>query len=252
MALKSFAEGRLFGSARNSGSLSVLALHGWGRTHRDFDTVLDGFPAIAIDLPGFGASPAPTEVWGADEYADVVRDVCDVFEAPPIVVGHSFGGRVAVTLAARYPESVASLILIGVPLLHPSDRRPAGTPRGYRLARWAHRRGLLAESRMEAARQKYGSADYRSAEGVMRDILVKAVNETYESALDAMSVPVHLLWGANDTAAPVSVAREVERRLSARGAEVSLDVVEDVGHHVMLEAPDVVRECIAARLGERA
>ena len=252
MALKSFAGGSLFGASSGSGNPGVLALHGWGRTHRDFDAVLDGVPAIALDLPGFGASPAPTEVWGADQYAQGTFGVFEAFVEPAVVVGHSFGGRVALALASRHPESVKSLLLIGVPLLHPPDRQPSRPLPGYRLTRWAHRRGLLTDAKMEAARQKYGSADYRAAAGLMRDILVKAVNETSESALDAVRVPIHLLWGANDTAAPLSVAHEVERRLTKRGAEVSLEVVEDVGHHVMLEAPNRVTASIATLLGERA
>jgi pimeloyl-ACP methyl ester carboxylesterase len=116
------------------------------------------------------------------------------------VLGHSFGGRVAVCLAARRPELVSGLVLTGVPLL-----RLAATPRPaltYRLARAANRAGLLSDKRMDKLRDSRGSADYRAATGMMRDILVKSVNETYDTELRAIRCPVRLVWGERDTAAP--------------------------------------------------
>ncbi|MGZ5384735.1 MAG: alpha/beta fold hydrolase, partial [Acidimicrobiia bacterium] len=67
--LNSFAGGAVFGERFGDGPLQVLALHGWGRDRRDFDEVLQGLDAAALDLPGFGASPAPVEAMGAAGYA---------------------------------------------------------------------------------------------------------------------------------------------------------------------------------------
>ena len=54
---------------------------------------------------------------------------------------------------------------------------------------------LVSDDAMEAARQRFGSADYRAAQGIMREVLVRAVNETDEAQLDAVRCPVHLVWG---------------------------------------------------------
>jgi pimeloyl-ACP methyl ester carboxylesterase len=72
--LSALADGRLFGSVTGEGRPVVLALHGWARTHRDFDAVLapagaDPLAAIALDLPGFGATPPPPRAWGGRAYA---------------------------------------------------------------------------------------------------------------------------------------------------------------------------------------
>jgi len=115
-------------------------------------------------------------VWGAAEYAAFVAGVLDEMAAPVVVLGHSFGGKVAVALAVQRPEAVRALVLTGVPLV--ATKAPVQPARAFALTRRAHRLGLVSDARMEAARQRYGSADYRAAEGVMRQILVKSVGST--------------------------------------------------------------------------
>ena len=217
----------------------MLALHGWGRTRADFDGLLDGSRAISLDLPGFGASPEPDEPLGADGYARLVEPILDEFDSPPIVVGHSFGGRVAVALAAGRPDLVAGLVLVGVPLLRPSGagRKPSIT---YRLVRLGARWGVISGERLEAARRRYGSADYRAAIGVMRDVLVKVVNESYEKELESLSCPVRFVWGEHDREAPLDVAR-MALHLVGDGR---LDVVEDGGHNIHLTHPERVQAAI--------
>ena len=220
----------------------VMALHGWGRESTDFTEVLDGMAAVALDLPGFGSSPPPDRVWGADEYALGIITVLNEMPSPMLVVAHSFGGRVAVCLAARRPDLVAGLILTGAPLV--GGVRRSRPRRVYRLVRWGHRRGMISDERMELMRRRHGSADYRTARGVMRDVLVKVVNESYEEQLDALSLPVHLVWGAQDREVPVERARQAYRRLRESGCEVWLREVDGVGHDLPLSRPDILREAI--------
>ena len=238
--LRAYAGGRIFGVASGTGPARVLALHGWGRASKDFAAVLDGLDAVALDLPGFGATPPPPEPWGAAEYAAAIVPVVAELQPPVVVLGHSFGGRVAVHLAADRPELVAGLVLTGAPLL----RRPGVTARrpalGYRVGRWLHRRGVLGEARMEVLRQRYGSADYRAASGVMRAVHVRAVNETYEAQLAAVACPVELVWGDDDAEVPLDVAREAARLLPA----AHLEVVPGAGHHTPLTAPAALRDAV--------
>jgi len=238
--LTAFDHGRLFGERSGTGEPWVLALHGWRRTHRDFAAVLDGLDAIALDLPGFGASPPPPEAWGGSEYAKAVVPVVETMAAPVVVLGHSFGGRVAVHLAAARPDLVRALVLTGVPLLRPPDAPAARPALAFRVARVLHRRRLISDDRMEQYRQKFGSEDYRLATGVMRAVHVRAVNETYEEQLDAVRAPVELVWGDDDTAARLSVAQLAEARL----ADGRLTVLPGAGHMTPLTAPAELRAAI--------
>jgi pimeloyl-ACP methyl ester carboxylesterase len=204
VALRAFADGRLFGERFGSGPPVVLGLHGWRRDRTDLAAVLAGADAVAVDLPGFGASPPPPDAWGAHEYAESVLPVLDEFPGPAVVVGHSFGGRVAVCLAATHPQHVHALVLTGVPLLRRGASPP---PLRYRVARSLHRAGFISEERMERIRERYGSADYRAASGVMRRVLVRVVNESYERELGRIRCPVELVWGEADAEASVDMAR---------------------------------------------
>jgi len=242
--LKAFAGGRLFGALHGASPPRVLALHGWGRSHADFDAVLAGSDALALDLPGFGATPDPDGPWGGREYAEAVAAVLDAAAQPVVVLGHSFGGRVAVHLAAARPERVRALVLTGVPLVRPSGARRRRPPLGYRVGRALHRRGLVGEARMEALRQRYGSADYRAARGVLRQVHVRAVNETYEEQLRALRCPVELVWGAEDTDVSVAVAKAAAELLSTEDVEVRLTVLPGVGHLVPTAAPEALREVL--------
>lgn len=246
--LRTFAGGRLFGSRLGDDPPQVLALHGWGRTHRDFDAALGAadpptaIASVALDLPGFGASPPPDGGWGSAEYAECVAAVLDEMATPVVILGHSFGGRVAVHLAASRPEAVRALVLTGVPLLRLAPpRRPAA---GYRLIRGLHRLDLVSERRLEAARRRYGSTDYGAAQGVMRQVHVRVVSESYEAQLLALQCPLRLVWGDDDTETPVEIAR---RTAELTGAE--LVVCPHAGHLTPLTAPEALRASVLASLG---
>ena len=240
MPLTTYVGGRVFADRYGSGEPLVVALHGWGRDRRDFTRVLDGLDAIAADLPGFGTSPPPPGVVGAEGYAQLIAALVEELGGRRVVVGHSFGGRVAVTLAAARPELVSGLVLVGVPLLRPIDRPVRKPSPVYRLVRWANRVGLIGDGRLERQRRRRGSADYRAASGVMRDILVRVVNETYEAELAHITCPVRMVWGGEDQEVPLEVAHRSAELLD----DVRLDVVDGCGHDVPRVAPGRIRLAI--------
>lgn len=239
--LTSFAGARLFGQQYGPGMPWVLALHGWRRDHRDFDGVFSAgdIDAVALDLPGFGSAPAPSIVWGSGDYAEAVGAVLDEMQERVVVLGHSFGGRVAVCLAARRPDRIAGLVLSGAPL----HRAKGATPKPLlrlKMARRLAASGLVKPEAVEMMRHRYGSDDYRAASGVMRDVLVRTLAEDYETTLEKLRCPVELVWGSDDTAAPIDVARRLEAELS----DAHLVVCPGAGHLTPLTVPGELRAAI--------
>ncbi len=225
----------------------VLALPGWMRTRADFSRVLDGLNALSVDLPGFGgATPAPVTAAGSSAYADRLERALasGVLAERFVLVGHSFGGRVAAQLAARHPTRIRGLVLVSAPLLRRDDQPAPRISWTHRAARWANKRGLLSDERLEARRRTHGSLDYRNSSGIMRGVLVAVVNESYDEPLRAIAaakVPTELVWGRHDGDVPV---RTAERLAALLGNSARLSVVEAAGHLVPIDAPDAVRASI--------
>ena len=238
----------MFGEVAGDGPIGVVLLHGWARRGRDFAAVQEllaraGVSSLALDLPGFGSSPPPSVAGGARFYASLVAPVLAQLDRPVVLAGHSFGGRIATVIAADHPELVTSVILSGTPLL----RSPVAvrSPIAYRMIRWLHRRGWLSDERLEAARHRYGSSDYRAATGIVRDVLVATVAEGYEQELARIEVPVILLWGQLDSVVPVAVAERANELLRVPDADSRrLRVLSDVGHFVPNEAAATLADLI--------
>ncbi len=234
--LRAYGSGSIFGEPSGVEPFSVLLLHGWGHDHRDFAPLLQleapNCGVLAVDLPGFGASPAPEIAYGSDGYARTLAPLLEEMSDRFVIVGHSFGGRVALQMAAIYPERIVGLVLAGVPLLRSvKGTRVSGR---YRMLRRLARLHLLSDQRLERARSRYGSSDYRNADGIMREVLVKTINEDYRDLISGVPVPVEMVWGEFDSAQPLALAREA----ASLFPKANLTVIEGGGHMSPLERPE--------------
>lgn len=247
--LRSYGDSNLFGESYGEGPDRVVWLHGWARSGEDFrvaarELAQRGVASVALDLPGFGASSPPRAAGGARHYGELILPALrEIADEPVVLVGHSFGGCVSAVVASTHPELVRSLVLAAAPVLRvtPSSR----APRTYRMVRWLHAKGMVNDARLEAARQKYGSSDYRRAQGVMRDVLVASVNESYEAELAGLRAPVVFLWGEKDLEVPTDVASRSASLLKVAHVE---HIVKGVGHLVPLEAPDALASAVEEAL----
>lgn len=235
--LKAFASGTIFGETYGEGPVKVVWLHGWARSASDFSPAARllasrGVCSVALDLPGFGSSPLPQRAGGARYYGELLNSALDEISSEPLtIVGHSFGGRVALCFAAVHPDRVHALVLSGTPLLRAAPARSAWR---FRLIRSLVKWRVLNERTLEKARQRYGSSDYRNATGRLREIFVATVNESYEVELSRWQGPTTLLWGAADCEVPVAVAQRASELLAGK---VKVEVTPGVGHLSVTEDP---------------
>ena len=250
--LRAFCGGTLYAQGSEGPGPLVVMLHGWARSSADFArlgevAVAHGADVLNFDLPGFGVSPPPNSPWGSSDYAQAVagaiaehlqgRDRQDFF-----LLGHSFGGRVALALAATSPVGLKEVFVAGVPLFR--SAKPAKPRLGYRILRKAANLSLVPKETLERYRDRHGSADYRNAQGMMRSIFVRVVNEDYYDFLSAIDVPCHLLWGELDSAAPLSQAKRALGLL--RGGD--LEVVSGGDHFAPIAAGGVMERALEAAL----
>jgi pimeloyl-ACP methyl ester carboxylesterase len=218
----------------------VVLLHGWGVSHESFadlaSLLAERHRVLRLDLPGFGWSQAPPAAWGTAEYRDHVAALLDELAiGRAAVLGHSFGGRIALRLAAEQPERVGRLVLVAGAGLRPrrSLRTAARVGMTRLLKRLAGLPGLRGIGRRAAERWagRVGSRDYRSA-GAMRPTLVKVVNEDLAPLLPAVGVPTLILWGDQDR----EVGRTAMETMQARIPGARLVVFPGAGHFPFVDA----------------
>jgi pimeloyl-ACP methyl ester carboxylesterase len=233
---------------------AVVLLHGWGVSHESFAPLVpvlaERYRVLSVDLPGFGWSPPPPQPWGSVEYRDHVTALLDnIGIGRAAVLGHSFGGRVAIRLAAEQSERVARLVLVASAGLRPRRgllvrARVAGTTL---LAGVSRLPGCGAWGRRLRERwgARVGSRDYRSA-GRMRPTLVRLVNEEMEPLLAGIAAPTLILWGDRDQ----EVARPAMETMQARIPGARLVVFPGVGHFPFAEAPEAFASALLPFLAE--
>ncbi len=226
----------------------LLILHGWGVDSSVMVPLMQRLSSfrrcIAVDFPGFGASPAPPQAWGVDDYAAMVRafmvgigiDHCDI-------LAHSFGGRVTLSLLANDPDrtTFGKVLITGGAGMKPRRtwryyyRRTLATvlKAPFALLPATMREKGLARLRTTSVWKSLGSSDYQQLQGVMRETFVRTVNHFQEPLLPTIPHDILLLWGADDPATPLYQGERLERGLR----NAALVKIDRAGHYAFLDQP---------------
>lgn len=212
--------------------MHVVILHGWGQYNGLWQPVVsrlaDVTKVTAIDFPGFGAEPLQSTAWGVPEYADWAAERIAALGDDVVLVGHSFGGRVALELAARQPSWLRGMVLMGAPCLY----RPSFALQMKKKLFHLGRRAVPA-----AVRERLINPDLRDAEaGGLGEIFRRVVSWDQTALLSKVRVPTLLLWGERDHSATLGIAREM--RDGIPGA--TLDVLPGLGHNPHIDNPVLV------------
>lgn len=222
------------------GDRAVIVMHGWGCNRSTVASIsriaAESCRVFTVDFPGFGDSPEPPSVWGVEEYTRMIEHLIEAEGLKnPILVGHSFGGRVAIVLASR--NEVAKVILVDAAGVKPRRKL------SYYIKVYSFKAGkvmwrmLLGEKKaaekIEKARKRRASDDYLNASPKMRAILSKVVNEDLKHLMPLIKAPTLLIWGTNDTATPLSDAKIMEQLILDAG----LVEFKNCGHYSFLDNP---------------
>ena len=201
----------------------VILLHGWGQNMAmmaNIEAHLSPFFSVwNLDFPGFGESDVVPAAWSVEDYTDFLRDfIIENGIEEPILIGHSFGCRVAIRYAVRYP--VRKMCLTGAAGIRfqPTASQKLRT-RAFKAAKWALKTAHQEEM-LRRLQDRAGSEDYRNAKGVMRETFVKVVNDDIRPLLPKVTCPVLLVFGDQDTATPLVMGQIMEQEMPDAGLAV--------------------------------
>lgn len=226
---------------RGSGRPLIL-LHGWNKSARIFvnlqNRLAKDFAVYALDLPGFGNSSFPQSVWGVPDYARLVTKFADSLKIAQFsLIGHSFGGRIALELAAKYPGRIDKLVLTGVPVL-----------RKKLLFRLIY--GLVAKTAKliffippfiffqnlfkKILYRLVGEVDYLQTDKQKRKIFKKVIAYNQVKLLNKITSPALLVWGENDRVTPLKNANLMLKCFQ----RAQLKIIPLSGHKLPYEKPE--------------
>lgn len=202
----------------NKKDVTICLLHGWGQNIEMMSPIGKNyekyFNILMIDLPGFGKSDDPKTPWDTLEYVEFLHNLLDELKLNKIIlIGHSFGGRIALLYASIY--KVEKLICLASPYC-PEVSKITFKTKIYKKAKKIKCLKFLSDY----LRRKNGSADYNNASEVMKGVLVKAVNTNLENDVKNIKCPTLLVWGDLDTAVPIKRAYELKNLIKDSGVVV--------------------------------
>ncbi len=212
--------------------------HGWGQSHGAFLPLAGSFEARfhhhLIDFPGFGASPPPPGDWGTEDYAEAIAAHLKSTGSPPIIwAGHSFGARVGLQLASRYPELVKAVIFIAGAGL--KRKRSPWQKFKFKSRIYIYKAlkklagfGLIDKDRLAA---RFGSRDYQNA-GAMRATFIKVVNEDLTPQAAATTCPALLIYGKNDNETPPEFGERQKKLMK----NAQLHILDGQDHYAVLSS----------------
>lgn len=222
-----------------SGRPAIL-MHGWGcdsSTLSLFQRVAaEAYTVYNLDLPGFGKSEEPPTPWTIDDYTAMLEEFVQKLGLDtPLLLGHSFGGRVAILYSSR--NAVNKLVLVDAAGVRPKrSLKYYMKVYSFKVAKKIYplivgrRRADEIIAQMRSTR---GSSDYNNCSETMRRVLVMAVNSDLRHVMPRIKAPTLLLWGENDTATPMRDARIMKKLIPDSG----LVSFAGAGHFCFIDNP---------------
>lgn len=211
------------------GKNTIVLLHGWGQNIEMMRPIGDRLSKenriIIVDLPGFGESKEPDTIWTMYDYTDCIHELLKSLNVKnPMLIGHSFGGKISLIYASKY--EVSKLVLFGSPFKKEIKKLSLKTRILKKLKK------VPGLNKLEGfAKRHIGSRDYRQSSDFMRKIMVEHVNLDITEDVKKIKCPTIIIWGTLDQEVPIERAYELESLIS----DASVIPYEGCTHYAYLE-----------------
>ncbi|MCX8095055.1 MAG: alpha/beta hydrolase [Caldisericia bacterium] len=213
----------------------ILFFHGWGGNTNSLypisNILKNEYKVILIDFPGFGKSDIPYRSFNGEDYKNLILKFIDYLNLKDYtIIGHSFGGRIGIRVAANRKSEIKGLILIDSAGIRDKktlkQRFSENTFKFFKKIIIKTIKGEKQEKLLNSLRKIFGSKDYKSVDGVMRDTLVKIVNEDLLPIMKEVETKTLIIWGENDKELPLKHAYLIKENIK----NSKLVIIKNAGH----------------------
>jgi pimeloyl-ACP methyl ester carboxylesterase len=223
-----------------NGEKALLFLHGWRSEASVWRGVVGGSgqwavgrSVYAIDLPGFGGSEIPKQPMTVGDYADMVEQFINKLELKDIIiVGHSFGGRVGIKLAAKYPQTISKLVLVDAAGFAMDGKKKSLMNSAAKIAKPFFKPNFMQGLRKKIY-QTIGAEDY-VVTPQLQQTFINVTSEDLTSDMKNIKCPTLIITGAGDLDTPV----EFGERMNSLILNSKFLILPNAGHFSFLDQPD--------------
>ena len=236
--------------------MNILVLHGWGGSKKSWEEFVGLFDKkryklFVPDLPGFGKEPAPDRPWYVHDYAQWVEQYMKKKKlVKPVVVAHSFGGRIAIKMCTAKKGVFSRLFLVGAAgIKRPPSMRVRvlkGMAKVGKVALGLFRLKSVQTFFKKVVYKAAGAHDYEQATGTMKKTFQNVIDEDLKDLLDDIRVKTHIIWGDRDSYVPVADARLMGKRIK----DSTVEIIEHGKHGLHLQMPEVLAEKVKKHINE--
>ncbi len=227
-----------------SSDKTIVILPGWGNTRNTFDELInffkDKYTIYIFDYPGFGFSNFPNRDLDIYDYSNIIREFFDEFNiVDPIIIGHSFGGRIISTLIGYYNISFEKVVLLD----------SAGFKRKIKfktyLYKFLKKIGIFLPNKIKTKYLNklfsiFASDDYKNIDKNMSNTFKNIVNYDLSKYIKNIKLDTLLIWGEKDNSTPLKDGYKFKKYISTS----ALIVIKEADHFPYLQYPSLINNII--------
>lgn len=224
--------GKLSYKLGGEGEKTIVMLHGWGMSSKSFELVEQEFKTkakcLVVDFYGFGNSDMPPNYFDTYEYAYQLFLLLSQLGCNKIVlIGHSFGGRVAIILSSVFNLDICGLVLTASAGLNRFSVLREARVLKYKILKKLSQRGLVKKENLK----KYGSSDYKKLDNDMKSVFRNVVRQDLSHLLVKICVPTRLYWARDDKETPFWICKKLHKFIKYS----QIKVCKNGGHFVYIK-----------------
>lgn len=226
----------------------VVLLHGWGCDWQIWHPIISRFDArfqlLIPDLPAFGQSQTPAQVWNSQAYVSWLNDFIaqTIPDQKYTLLGHSFGGKISALSAATQPKQLEKIILVDISGLPDTLSLTQKLKQQIVSSVPSFIKDALPLSQRQKLLEKIGMAtDHTFANASQKAILRQVIGENIADQLPRIQVPTQIIWGEKDLDTPLHQAHQLHTLIS----HSNLTIIPNVAHFPFIEAPELFMKSVA-------
>ena len=227
---------------------SILILPGWGNTRETFHHIINNFKnnykIYILDYPALGKSPIPKKTLTIYDYTELIIEFMKKLNIKnPIIIAHSFGGRITTLLSGYYKIPIKKLILIDIAGIKPKlTLKRYIKEKTYKTLKKLIK--LLPKKVHKKTQEKlfkfFASSDYNNLPIQMRETFKNIVNEDLKKYLKKINNETLILWGEIDKDTPLKDAYKIKKEIK----NSALIILKNATHYSYLNYPILVNNII--------